>query len=165
LRAWVEADLKASSACWKFVCIHQPPFTHDPIYSKEQSTRVLCDIFQENAVNIVFSGHSHAYERHHPLRFHRHPVIADDPEKVGGNFELDLSFDGRTNTSPTGVIYVVSGAGVPAEKAKTNKLPPFLAKRIEGVRSFTLCDVSGDTATIKQVADDGRELDRWILRK
>ncbi|MBI2812291.1 MAG: metallophosphoesterase [Candidatus Melainabacteria bacterium] len=166
LRAWVEADLQASNATWKFVCIHQPPFTHDPKYADEQSTRHLCDIFQSSGVDIVFSGHSHAYERHHPLRFFRQTNLEgdDDPDKVDGDFELDLSFDGLTNTRSSGVLYIVSGAGEPSEQPK-GTAPKFLAKRVEGKRSFTLCDVAGATVCIKQIDQDGAELDRLTLRK
>jgi acid phosphatase type 7 len=166
LRSWVEADLKAAGdATWKFVCIHQPPFTNDPVYAIEQSTRHLCDIFQANAVDIVFSGHSHAYERHHPLRFYRlSDTASGDSDKVPGDFDLDLSFDGVNNTRPSGVLYVVSGAGEPSEKV-TGPAPDFQAKRVEGVRTFTLCDVNGPTVTLRQVDAEGKEVDRLTVRK
>ncbi len=168
LRKWAEADLKGSDAIWKFVCIHQPPFTHDPVYSVEQSIRHLCDIFQEHGVDVVFSGHSHAYERHHPLHFFRHTDTSggdnEKSDKVPGDFELDLSFDGVTNTKPNGVLYIVSGAGEPSEPAK-KKTPQFLSRRVEGVRTFTLCDVSGSSATLRQIGADGQEVDRLTIRK
>ena len=62
-------DLESSSATWKFVFFHYPPYVSGD-YQVEQM-RVLCPVFEEHGVDIVFNSHTIVYERSHPLRNNR----------------------------------------------------------------------------------------------
>jgi len=64
---WLEEDLRgASSAQFRFVALHHPPFT---AMGKRQAgakklAADLAPIFQKHHVQAVFSGHDHNYQRH-----------------------------------------------------------------------------------------------------
>ncbi|MDP7254468.1 MAG: metallophosphoesterase [Planctomycetota bacterium] len=55
---WLESDLAASKAPWKFVFLHRPLISADHRFNK---------ICSEQGVSIVFFGHEHLYERTRPL--------------------------------------------------------------------------------------------------
>ena len=60
---FVEADLAASDALWKFVFLHKPPYS-----SRAPHRLDLVPLFDRYGVDIVFSGDVHIYERTKPLR-------------------------------------------------------------------------------------------------
>jgi 3',5'-cyclic AMP phosphodiesterase CpdA len=166
IRAWVEQDLSSASARWKIAVIHQPPFTGGG-YEVEERTRMLCDIFQTHGVDVVFSGHCHAYERSHPLRFFASPNRNDTtPDLVPGTFAIDRAFDGKINTRPNGIVYVVTGAAGhiaefahhPSQVETTNTL-------VVDVPSLTMCDVRRGTLIVRQLAADGTEIDCFMIDK
>ncbi len=63
---WLEHDLRASRAApWTFVFLHHPPFCSNSC--QIAATRVLCSLFEEHDVDVVYSAHATLYERFHPL--------------------------------------------------------------------------------------------------
>lgn len=77
---WLEAQLKASSAPWKLVYFHHPPYSSGP----HASTIGMRWPFAEWGASIVFSGHDHTYERFEVDGF---PYIVNG---VGGATLYDL---------------------------------------------------------------------------
>jgi 3',5'-cyclic AMP phosphodiesterase CpdA len=175
LRAWVERDLAAArGAAWRFVTFHHPGLHSAREHFEQQQMRLMSEVFEQGGVDLVFSGHVHNYQRTYPLRFivdkdsHGKPVR--DENRVGGRWTLDKSFDGRTNTRPDGVIYVVTGAGGqhlynPEQQDDPASWQPFTDKFISKVNSLTVVDVRGPTLTVRQVAADGQDLDRFTVEK
>lgn len=68
LAPWVEADLRASRAPWKFVMTHHPPYSSGEHGNTARVRRHLAPIFERMGVAAVFSGHDHHYERLAPER-------------------------------------------------------------------------------------------------
>lgn len=174
LTAWVEADLAAASTRWKFVNYHQPAFTSEPKHKQEKRMRLLAQVFERHGVDVVFCGHAHYYERIRPVKFKLEmrpdgkPI--DENGYVGGEIICDMNFDGETVTKPDGVIYLVTGAG--GAKLDANGLTwrkelwkPFTHKVFGDRYSFTVCDLDGDTLTIRQVDVIGREIDKLVITK
>ncbi|MCH7638737.1 MAG: metallophosphoesterase family protein [Bacteroidetes bacterium] len=102
-RTWLERDMATTTKPWKFVFFHNPPYTAGFIII--DGTRVdladlsvrrnLAPLFELFGVDIVFSGHSHSYERTFPI-LQNHPVDEEqDPYYV----------------NPSGPIYVTTGGG------------------------------------------------------
>jgi hypothetical protein len=73
-------------------------------------------------------------------------------------------------TTPDGVLYIVTGAGGAGayDPDQTDNQPtwqPFTTKMVSDVYSFTLVDVDGRRLTMKQISEHGEELDRIVVTK
>lgn len=91
---WLEQDLVASSAQWKFVFFHVPPYSGGTHSDSASVKANILPILEAAGVDVVFSGHSHVYERTYLLKNHTILQSHDD------------TYDQRTST---GTVYVVSG--------------------------------------------------------
>ena len=102
-RAWLEQDLAAITNPWKFVFFHHPPYTAGFIIldgtrfelARSSIRRDLVPLFELYGVDIVFSGHSHSYERTFPILQNQAIDQGQDPDYV----------------NPSGPIYVITGGG------------------------------------------------------
>ncbi len=174
-RAWVERDLAAAkNATWRFVAFHHPPFNSSRAHFGDQRTRLLVDVFEAGRVDVVWSGHVHNYQRTHPLTFAVDRTPDGKParvaDKVPGRWTLDNEYDGRTHTRPRGIIYVTTGGGGASlydleQDADPGSLQPYTEKFISRVNSLSIAEVDGPTLTVRQIAADGRELDRFVVTK
>lgn len=82
---WLERELSASDATWKFAVHHHPPYSSDENdYGdtwKGRSTRgdlrvrALAALYDQHGVDLVMTGHIHSYERTWPITGGR--VVAD----------------------------------------------------------------------------------------
>jgi hypothetical protein len=173
LRDWVRNDLRAAKKMpWRFVGLHHPPFNSSKAHFNDQWMRLLSDIFEEEGVQVVFSGHVHNYQRTHPIRFKANPEQAAKRPmikgKIDGAFTLDKSFDGDKNTKPKGVIWLVTGAGGaglynPEQETDPSSWQEFTLKFVSTTHSFTHVTVNPKSVQIKQIAADGRELDKFTI--
>jgi acid phosphatase type 7 len=130
--------------------------------------RRMAEVFEAGGVDVVFNGHVHNYQRSYPLRFV--PAKDGEGERVAGQWTLDKSFDGRANTRPRGVIYLVTGAGGaglynPEQTDDPASWQEFTYKFLAKVHSLTVADVNGSTLTVRQVSAGGEEIDRFIVTK
>jgi hypothetical protein len=176
LRNWLARDLAAArDATWKFVVFHHPPFNSSRAHFSEQQMRLITDILEYRGVDIVFGGHVHNYQRTRPLRFLAKPT-ADRTFKIGasnaidGDFQIDGTFDGTKDTTPDGVIYVVTGAGGAGayDPDQTDNQPTwqnYTLRLVSDVYSFTTVAVNGVNLTMKQISETGEELDRMVIAK
>ncbi|MDX2179486.1 MAG: metallophosphoesterase [Bryobacteraceae bacterium] len=174
LRDWVRNDIRSSKKIWKFVTLHHPPFQSSKAHFNDQWMRLVSDIFEEEKVDVVFSGHVHNYQRSHPIRFKIDPLdAAERPMKKGkiaGQITADKTYDGAANTKPNGVIWIVTGAGGAGLYDRDQELnkaswQEFTAKFFSNIHSVSLVDISPSKMTLRQIAADGRELDRWSITK
>lgn len=142
--------------------------------------RLLAPIFEEGKVNVVFNGHVHNYQRTFPMTFVPDKqgtlMVGGKDNKtvrgrvVNGRWTLDKSFDGKTNTAPKGVIYVVTGAGGqhlynPEQQDDPDSWQKFTDKFVSKVHSLTVADMNGKTLNVRQVSADGQEVDRFSITK
>ena len=181
LTEWVANDLAAAkNATWRFVAFHHPGFNSSREHYEQQQMRLLAPLFEAGKVDVVFNGHVHNYQRSYPLRFVPDKqgtlLVGGRDNKavrgrvVNGQWKLDKTFDGQTDTTPDGVIYVVTGAGGqklynPEQNDDPDSWQKFTAKFVSRVHSLTVADVNGQTLTVRQVAADGQELDRFTITR
>ena len=128
-------------------------------------------------MSFVLSGHEHNYQRTRPLRFTPHDVssahqIGANERLIPGDIHLDLDFDGDRRTQAMGIIYLTTGAGGkdlydPAANENPSKwaLPVdnnvvYTVRMITDRHSFTVFDLDGDELLMRQLDEEGTEVDR-----
>ena len=176
---WLKQDIGQSKADWKIVAFHQPGFNSSKAHYNEQVMRLLSPLFEKLKVNLVLAGHVHNYQRSVPLLFSPQKNETGDryiisPEgKVNGTFTLDKTFDGSTDTTPEGIIFIVTGAGGDAlydinlsqkpelwkHEPKEN-WEPFTQKFISDRNSFTLIETKGRELSLQQIDLTGKVIDQ-----
>lgn len=175
LQAWIANDLQQSKdATWHFVMFHHPGFNSSREHFEQQHTRLLSPIFEQGKVDVVFNGHVHNYQRSFPLKFTPDKngvlLVGGMGNKtvrgrvVNGKWLLDKTFNGKTDTTPEGVIYLVTGAGGqtlynPEQHNDPDSWQRFTDKFISNSHSLTVADVNGKVLTIRQVNAEGKVLD------
>jgi acid phosphatase type 7 len=175
---WIERDLRASKQPWKIVCFHAPCFQTSKEHFAEQKMRLLQPTFEACGVNIVFAGHVHNYQRSKPLHFTPNPPRRDPRGRVNGDFVLDETFDGEKDTTPEGIIHIVSGGGgaklysVNLEKTieslrkdHPGNYVPLTAKYYADKNSFTVMDATPTEIQLRQINAEGEEVDRVRITK
>jgi uncharacterized repeat protein (TIGR01451 family) len=110
LSDWLIRDLDSSNQLWKIVVFHQPAFSSGNATLRNDQMRTIAKLLEDHAVNMVFNGHEHNYQRSLPLR--ALSTVASSPSPNGpAAVAVDEIFDGITHTVPDGVLYFVEGAG------------------------------------------------------
>jgi len=170
LVAWLEHDLaSAQGATWRFVGYHHPPFNSSDKHKDDQWMRVIEPILEKYHVDIVFNGHVHNYQRTYPLKFKPTGKRTEDGH-VEGDFSLDKKFNGTTITKPNGTLYLITGGGGahlydPAQMHQPETWKPFTVKFVSDIHSLTCVDVTGKTLKVKQIDENGKEIDRFTVTK
>ena len=180
LQAWLEADLAspaARQAAWRFAAFHHPAFHSSKAHKNDQRMRLIVPALERGKVDVVFTGHVHNYERSRPLRFVPGPPPADGggkpygPEgQVAGTWTIDRAYDGVRQTRPDGIIHIVTGGGGAklydaAQGDDPASWQPYTVRFAARVHSLTIVDVAPDALTVRQVGDDGRELDHFVVTR
>ena len=139
--AWFKRDLEASNARWKIVFGHYPSYSASPYAQTyrakwEKARAELCPLFEANGVDVYFCGHTHGYERTHPIR---------GGMKVGPG---------------EGTVHVVcGGGGKRLNRAGTADWTAASASTLECMA----IDVTTDSLTGRAIDADGREIDRFTV--
>lgn len=182
LQAWIERDLKATDAAWRFVVYHHPAFNVGNEHYDEQHMRVLSPVFERGGVDVVLSGHEHNYQRTRPLRFAPRDVsgakkVAEGTRLVPGDFTVDRAFDGDKARKADGIVYITTGAGgkylydlemngnPSAWLHKEDADADYVAKMVSDRHSLTVFDMDARTLTLRQVDEWGQEVDRAVFTK
>lgn len=173
---WIEADLAGTKQPWKFVAFHAPAFHTSREHYTEQKMRLWQPLFEKNKVDVVFSGHVHNYQRSKPLTFK--PGPRNPKGGITGEFTLDETFDGVKDTTPEGVIHIVSGGGgaglYSVDFAKTvaalqaeykENYVPFTAKYYGTQQSFSLIELDATAFKLRQFNMNGEEVDTFTITK
>jgi hypothetical protein len=182
LQHWIDADLAATDARWRFVVYHHPAFNVGAAHYREQHMRALCPLFEKYGVDFVLSGHEHNYQRTVPLSFTpgdltRARTLHTEDRLVSGGFTCDTKFDGEQNTHPRGISHVTTGAGgMHLYDAEYNNNPAkwtlaedahtaYVALMVTDRHSITVFDLDGNELLMRQIDERGDEIDRIGVTK
>ena len=61
--AWLERTLQETSATWKIVALHHPPYSAGYQGSNREARAAFSPLFERYGVQLVLSGHEHDYQR------------------------------------------------------------------------------------------------------
>jgi hypothetical protein len=94
-KAWLQNDLATTTRKWKFVFLHQTPYScaTGPFHIGSNTTvrNNWGPLFEQYGVDIVFDGHDHIYER--------------------SNYVDDFLTNGSSGHDGLGTYYIMSGGG------------------------------------------------------
>lgn len=132
---WIRTQLASSSAVWKFLVVHFPPYNEVEPYP--EIVKSWSPVLEEYGVDMVMSGHFHYYMRTQPLKAGR--------------------------VDPQGVTYLMSVGTSAGREAKTRQ--PFVTTRVEQGNLFQRFQINGNTLHYTAYDKAGSELDRMTIRK
>jgi hypothetical protein len=134
-RAWFARALETSTARWKVVAFHHPPFAGDNNRSRED----FVELIDAHAVDLVLLGHHHHYLRSWPLH-------------------------GARDVVEEGPVYLQLGGGGGNPSGPSGHPLPLWAKQFQGF-GYSIFRVFGDTMEASMHDAHGALRDRFILEK
>ncbi len=164
---WLRQDLAANRLPWTIAYWHHPPYSkgsHDSDAEAGRDRRMtdmrekVVPILEAAGVDLVLCGHSHLYERSHPLRGHFGKSTSFQPFMIAGNGE-------RTARS-RGTVYINAGsAGHATHPEDLHGLNhPAMAVAINAAGSLYL-DIAGARLRAVFLDATGTERDAFVLTK
>jgi hypothetical protein len=164
---WLRRDLAANSLHWTIAFWHHPPYSkgsHDSDSETGNDRRMMemrekvVPILEAAGVDLVLCGHSHLYERSHPLHGHYGKSNSFQPGMISGS-------TGRRSRSG-GTVYVNAGsAGHATEPEDLKGLNhPAMAVAINTTGSLYL-DIAGPRLRAVFLDAAGTERDAFVLQK
>jgi hypothetical protein len=180
MMTWLEADLAATLQDWIVAYWHQPPYSkgsHDSDRTGRmiEMRELVVPVLEDGGVDLVFTGHSHDYERSYLIDGHY-----GFSEEFGPSMVLDGG-DGREDgdgayAKPTlgaagheGAVYTVcgcsgkDGGGTHSHPAMwTSQFPQIYHNRLLG--SMVL-DFNLNRLDAKFIENDGTVLDHFTILK
>lgn len=65
---WLKKDLASTKKKWKIAAFHRAAYQSNPTREEETTKRIIAPILEEAEVDLVLSGHDHAYARTFPMK-------------------------------------------------------------------------------------------------
>ncbi|HSQ01491.1 MAG TPA: metallophosphoesterase [Candidatus Dormibacteraeota bacterium] len=170
---WLAADLAARHADWAIAFWHHPPYSkgsHDSDVESElvQMRQNALPVLEAGGVDLVLSGHSHAYER---------SLLLDGHYGVSSTLQASMIRDGGDgaveNDGPyakpvaglsahAGTVYVVAGSGAQTGGGALDH--PAMVRSLNVLGSLLL-DVVGNTLSVRFLSDTGAVRDAFTITK
>lgn len=138
MRQWLVDDLAANDSDWTIVIFHHPPYSkgvhHDSDHEQAEidMRETFGPVFEQHGVDVVFSGHSHSYERSWYLHGHQGRSASFDAQRhaelnAAGQPAIGQHDEAYRQLSPGSgrddrVVYTVTGSAGQADRE--NPCPP-----------------------------------------
>ncbi len=142
-KRWVQEDLAASTAPWKVVFFHHPPWSSGEHGSQLLMRREFGPLFEKYGVDLVLTGHDHDYERTRPML---------------GNAEAPSG-------TPAPTYLVVGSGGASLRALGESRQPSWSALRNNGDHGYLDVTVEDGTLSAQLLTPTGKVVDSFSLRK
>src|SRR2546425_460889 len=169
---WLKADLSANTQQWLIAYWHHPPYSkgsHDSDSESElqQMRQYANPILESHGVDLVLSGHSHAYERSYLLNGHygssstlTSAMIVD---KGDGQVDGNGAYEKPVALTPNkGAVYTVAGSSGQTSGGALDHPAMYLSLNVLG--SLVL-DVNGPQLDAKFFNSSGSVQDHFTIKK
>lgn len=168
---WLKADLEKTQADFLVAFFHHPPYTKGSHDSDKEGQLIemrehIMPILESGGVDLVFTGHSHIYERSMLIDGAYHtPSIAEGVVLDDG--DGDPAGDGAYRKSAglqpnNGAVQIVTGHG--GTRVGRRGTIPFM-KRIIVEHGSCLISIDGDTLTAGMLNSKGEIRDTFAIVK
>jgi hypothetical protein len=154
--SWLENDLLNTNADWVIAFWHHPPYTKGSHDSDSEGRLIdmrenAVDLLEDYGVDLVFSGHSHSYERSFLIDNH-----LGTSGTLNGSMVLDggdgkPSGDGEYNKPSSGMsphegaVYVVAGSSGKTSSLQPDAPHPIMIHATLVELGSVIIDVDGNT--------------------
>ncbi len=175
MMTWLEADLQANTQPWVIAFWHHPPYTKGSHNSDTEGRlidmrAVALPILEGGGVDLVFSGHSHSYERSYLIDGHygvSGTFVAAPPMQLDGGSgqeENTGAYAKTTTIGPVheGAVYTVAGSSGKISGGTLNH--PAMFASINALGSVVL-DVNGNRLDATFLDSGGNVQDYYTLIK
>lgn len=145
---WLEWELAKSTATWKFVVHHHPPYSSEEndhgdswtgLSTKGTEARNLVPLYEMYGVDFCFFGHVHMYERTWPI------------------------FQGAVNQE-NGVVYINSG-GAGGGLENFDPVRSWFTKKVRSTHHLCYFTVHDNTVSFQAIDNEGVLFDSFELTK
>lgn len=171
MATWLRNDLANTNQPWIVAFFHHPPYTKgshdsDTEYKHIDMRSNIQPILEDYGVDLVFGGHSHAYERSYLIDGHYgdSSTFTEAMKIDGGDGRVDgagayqKGFGGHL-----GAVYTVAGSSGKVSSSGSLDHPAMVSnKRMLG---SVVLDVNGQTIEAKFIDDQGNIQDYFTLNK
>jgi len=170
---WLQRDLAANTQPWVIVYFHHPPYSkgsHDSDAEIEltEMRQNAVPIFENFGVDLVLSGHSHAYERSFLIDGHYglSTTFTDAMKKNGGSGRPDgtgaYAKPAYAMTPHAGAVYVVAGTAGKIGGGTLNHPAMYVSQSVLG--SLVL-DIQGNRLDAAFLDSTGAKRDTFTIVK
>jgi len=174
---WLATDLAATTQDWIVAFWHHPPYTkgsHDSDNAGDSGGRMrdmrenALPILEAGGVDVVFTGHSHSYERSYLLDGHYDVSTTLDPSMILDAGDGDPAGNGpygKPTVGPgshEGAVYVVAGSS--GQTGGGNLNHPVMVRSLNTLGSVVL-EVDGTQLDARFLSSTGAILDDFSIVK
>lgn len=181
MKDWLEADLSSNASDWTVVIFHHPPYTRgshnsdnrlggidQPIFDIREQFNPL---FEEYGVDLVYSGHTHAYERSYYLSGHTglsdtfdaatHTELNGSGQSASGQGDeayTQITVSGMDDK----VVYTVAGSSGKIDGGTLDHPAHFSSLNVRG---SVILDATANSLTARFIDESGAELDSFTMSR
>jgi acid phosphatase type 7 len=170
---WLRNDMAANTATWTIAFFHHPPYSKGSHNSDSESQLIemrtnILPILENGGVDLVLSGHSHAYERSFLLDSHygSSGTLTAAMKLNGGSGREDGSGAyTKASTTPAahlGAVYAVAGSSGQTSGGTLNHPAMFIS--LNQLGSMVL-DIDGNRLDAKFLRETGAIADYFTMLK
>lgn len=170
--SWLMTDLAANTQDWTVVFFHQPPYSKGT-HNSDSKNSAMSDmrenftaVFEMFGVDLVFSGHSHNYERSFPILGHRGSsdtfLQSMKTDSGNGRKDGDGAYRKRFNSNDYGVIYTVAGSAGKTRSAPLNHPVHYVSMSQLG---SVVLDFNDDVVDVTFVSPNPDAIDYYSVEK
>lgn len=165
---WLQRDLEVNSKKWTIALIHHPPYSKGGHDSDSEPAildirKNLIPVLESYGVDMVLSGHSHAYQRSKFINGHY---------GMSNTFSEDMIIQHGSGKWPSpyikndkGTVYVVAGCGGQLEYSTKDMPHPAMEYGTVWHGGSLMIDVEGSKLTVKFITASRKVKDEFTIVK
>ena len=173
MMTWLQNDLAATTQDWIIAFWHHPPYTFGSHNSDSESQLIdmrqnALPILESAGVDLVFTGHSHSYERSFLLDGHyglsstltSSNILNSGSGRVNGDGAYTKPNLGQS--SHQGAVYVVAGSSGKTSGGSLNHPAMYISLNLLG---SVVLDIDGNRAEVNFIGATSNILDYFTMIK